>query len=100
LSEWFVKTNQYTEADALRFLEAQPDAKIRSPLRAFWKFFTFFFKHYIRRKGFLDGAQGLISVLYFGLYHFTLDIKKWELAHRKKLQKEIDYIDPIRPQSR
>ena len=90
LSEWFIKTNQYTEVDALAY-----QGKLRSALAIVFRFEIFFYKHYFFKRGFLDGLQGFLSVLYFGLYHFTLDFKKWEKAYLKTKALEVDYLKPI-----
>lgn len=95
LSEWFIKTNQYTEHDAEKQAEAlPPDAKL-TMYGAYWQAFKFFVRHYFLRLGFLDGFHGLVSVWYFMLYHLTLRIKIWEKVQQKRMREERDYLKPI-----
>lgn len=92
LSEWFVKTNQYTEHDAVK---TWPSAKIRT-FSAFYRAGAFFFRHYFWKLGFLDGFHGLVSIFYFMLYHLTLDVKKWEKKVLASKTLESDYLEPIK----
>lgn len=91
LSEWFVKTNLYTELDAEKKLAS--GISIRR-FRAFWDAFCFFNKHYFLRLGFLDGYAGLVSIVYFMMYHLTLQVKLWECTERQGLCQERDYLEP------
>lgn len=92
LSEWFIKTNQYTELDASK---AEPKSWL-----ALYEFIKFFLKYYFYKRGFLDGFHGLVATLYFGLYHFTLKVKAWDLAQRKLLKEGEHYLSPFSHQSR
>lgn len=89
LSEWFVKTNQYTEHDAEQKLKngANPSA-----IRAIFKAKKFFVKYYFFKLGFLDGMQGFLSVFYFMLYHFTLDMKILEKKFLNTKTEGQDYL--------
>ncbi len=89
LSEWFMKTNQYTEHDV-----SKRNASIRT-YSAFYQAFCFFIKNYFFRLGFLDGFRGLLSVFYFMLYHLTLEVKGWERSQWKSLEYEKDWIKPF-----
>ncbi len=93
LSEWFMKTNQYTEVDAIEAVKSK--SKPRSTLAILFRFIRFFLKHYFVRRGFLDGIHGFLSVTYFGLYHFTLDFKKWEKSYLSGCELETEYLKPI-----
>lgn len=94
LSEWFIKTNQYTEHDAAKIAQGSSLDEIKT-YRAFVEAFRFFMTHYVFKLGFLDGFHGLVSVFYFMLYHLTLNIKIWERVSMKSLIEENDYIKPI-----
>ena len=95
LSEWFIKTNQYTEHDADK--SQAPGSARRSPMKygAFMAAISFFVKHYFVKRGFLDGFHGLVSVFYFMLYHLTLKIKIWEKSNLKGMKEERDYLKPL-----
>jgi glycosyltransferase involved in cell wall biosynthesis len=99
LSEWFLKTNQYTEHDAMVIASNQ---KLENPSTygAFLAALRFFIKHYFIKLGFLDGFVGLVSVVYFMLYHLTLKIKIWEHVSRRSMVEEQDYLHPIEPLKR
>jgi glycosyltransferase involved in cell wall biosynthesis len=92
LSEWFIKTNQYTE------LDASPDKA--ATWSALFNFIRFFIKHYFIKQGFMDGWHGFLSCFYFGLYHFTLSAKSWEKAFLRDKRCGEDYLMPFGPQSR
>lgn len=92
LSEWFLKTNQYTELDA-------SPAKTRT-WGALLDFTRFFLRHYFWKRGFLDGWRGFLACWYFGMYHFTLSAKSWERAQLEHAQLERDYLAPLAPQGR
>ncbi|MBC7397757.1 MAG: glycosyltransferase, partial [Bdellovibrionales bacterium] len=87
LSEWFIKTNQYTEVDALAH-QGQP----AQPRTLVWRAFKFFCKYYGIKQGFRDGVHGFLSVTYFMLYHFTLGFKIWEKQLLKTKKIEEDYL--------
>ena len=91
LSEWFLKTNQYTEHDARKNYKQSHSRRGM----AFGDAFLFFVKHYFFKRGFLDGFHGLVAVFYFMLYHLTLQVKLWEYQYKEKLIKNEDYLDPI-----
>lgn len=95
LSEWFIKTNQYTEHDAEQQAAANLDAKNVTTYGAFFYAFLFFIRHYFIKLGFLDGFHGLVAVFYFMLYHLTLRIKIWERIQRRKLHEGQDYLKSI-----
>lgn len=90
LSEWFIKTNQYTEADAQAF-----QGTSERPLKLIWKAYLFFLKHYIWKQGFRDGVHGFLACTYFSLYHFTLGFKIWEKSFLRTKELEIDFLKPI-----
>lgn len=96
LSEWFIKTNQYTEHDSVTDLAAlrKQDQTPRT-YGAFWDAFRFFVRHYFIKLGFLDGFRGLVAVFYFMLYHLTQKIKIWEKYEQQQMKEEVDYIKPI-----
>lgn len=95
LGEWFLKTNQYTEHDAARKILEVPAAMPVATYGAFYRAFRFFFRHYVLKRGFLDGFHGLVSVFYFMLYHLTLEIKLWERQTMRNLKEERDYLKPL-----
>lgn len=95
LSEWFIKTNQYTELDAERRFLALNGSTNVTTYGAFFDAFKFFVKHYFLKLGFLDGFRGLVAVNYFMLYHLTLKIKVWERVSQRGLKEERDYLKPI-----
>lgn len=90
LSEWFMKTNQYTEIDALA--ASGPAA---SAFKTVWLAIRFFIKHYFFRQGFRDGTAGFLAVVYFSFYHFTQNFKIWEKQQLKSKVLEQDYLNPI-----
>jgi glycosyltransferase involved in cell wall biosynthesis len=92
LSEWFLKTNQYTELDAAPSRISTWGALIRFKL--------FFFKHYFWKLGFLDGWRGFLATWYFGMYHFTLAAKSWEKAQLSSGTEGKDYLKPLPPPGR
>lgn len=92
LSEWFIKTNQYTELDA--------KAERAKTWTAFFQFIRFFIKHYFIKLGFVDGWHGFLSCFYFGMYHFTLSSKCWEKAFLASKIVNKDYLSPLPPQGR
>ncbi len=92
LSEWFIKTNQYTHNDA--------SANHIKTWSALVQFSSFIIKHYIFKRGFLDGWRGFLACFYFGLYHFTLNAKSWERSELSKLKQEIDFLAPMMPKTR
>jgi glycosyltransferase involved in cell wall biosynthesis len=94
LSEWFIKTNQYTEHDAVKQVADLGSQKPKT-YGAFFDAGRFFVKHYFIKRGFLDGFRGLVSVFYFMLYHLTLKIKIWERANLRGMKEERDYLKPI-----
>lgn len=95
ISEWFIKTNQYTEHDADRtHAHHAANTKITT-YGAFFEATKFFVKHYFVKRGFLDGFHGLVSVFYFMLYHLTLKIKIWEKSNLKGMKEERDYLKPL-----
>ena len=91
LSEWFLKTDQYTEHDARASYRSAP---VRS-WGAFWEALYFFVKHYFFRRGFLDGFHGLVAVFYFMLYHITLKIKRWELRYKNSRTEGEEFLKSI-----
>lgn len=91
LSEWFLKTDQYTEHDARASYRSAP-ARTWS---AFWEASRFFVNHYFFRRGFLDGFHGLVAVFYFMLYHLTLRIKRWELGYKDTRIEGEDFLKSI-----
>lgn len=91
LSEWFVKTDQYTEYDARSSYRSVP---VRT-WSAFLEASGFFVKHYFLRRGFLDGFHGLVAVFYFMLYHLTLTIKRWELDYKDTCAEGEDFLKSI-----
>jgi glycosyltransferase involved in cell wall biosynthesis len=93
ISEWFLKTNQYTEHDAEK--QAAGGGVAKAPYGAFFGAFRFFVRHYFFRLGFLDGFHGLVSVFYFMLYHLTLRVKVWEKLNIRGLKEERDYLKPL-----
>lgn len=95
LSEWFIKTNQYTEHDAEKKAAELPQVAKVTMYGAYWDAFKFFVKHYFFRLGFLDGFHGLVSVWYFMLYHLSLKIKVWERINLRGLREERDFLNPI-----
>lgn len=100
LSEWFVKTNQYTEHDAERIAAGMPNDRSVKTYGVFFTGFRFFLKHFFWKRGFLDGYRGFLAVFYFMLYHITLQAKIWEKINQRGLQEERDYLRPIEPNSR
>ena len=90
LSEWFIKTNQYTEVDAAQSSEMPKTAKA-----IVWRACRFFFRHYVIKQGFRDGVPGFLSVFYFTLYHFTLQFKIWEKHALQSKALEAEYLHPI-----
>ena len=68
LSEWFIKTNQYTEVDSIKNFEKTSFDGIYF-FKIFYKAVKFFVKHFFIKKGFLDGPRGFLSVLFFMFYH-------------------------------
>lgn len=92
LSEWFQKTNQYTEHDAVTHGQK---SDYRSTLSTVVRAVRFFFRHYFLRRGFRDGTRGFISIFYFTLYHMTLDFKRWEKRELAALEVEKDYLKPF-----
>ncbi|MEW6055852.1 MAG: glycosyltransferase family 2 protein [Bdellovibrionota bacterium] len=100
LSEWFSKTNQYTEHDTIAAFAKVSDARSIPTYGAFYRAFRFFIRHYFLKRGFLDGFHGLVSVFYFMLYHLTFQIKVWERAERQRLKEEQDYLKPFETQLR
>ncbi len=90
LSEWFIKTNQYTEVDALAFT-----GRPSPPFTIVFRALKFFFKQFVIKQGFRDGVHGFLSVTYFMLYHFTLGFKIWEKHLLKTKKLERDYLRPI-----
>lgn len=96
LSEWFIKTNQYTEHDAVSSYKNSKDATWLAVFDAM----RFFLRHYFFKRGFLDGFRGFVSVFYFMLYHMTLKIKVWEKKELDRLKIEEDYLIPIAPPKR
>jgi len=98
LGEWFVKTNQYTEHDAdvisIEILAGKSKYSVKT-YGAFWDAFRFFIRHYIFKRGFLDGFHGLVAVYYFMLYHLTLKIKVWEKVNQIGQMEERDFLKPL-----
>jgi glycosyltransferase involved in cell wall biosynthesis len=100
LSEWFIKTNQYTEHDAEVAAERLKSGAKVSTYGAFISAARFFVRHYFIRRGFLDGFAGLVSVFYFMLYHLTLKVKVWERVNQAGLLEERDYLKSLEPGKR
>lgn len=92
LSEWFEKTNQYTELDALKKYKLQKSRGRWAAIDAL----KFFLKYYIIKKGFRDGMHGFVATVYFMLYHFTLQMKIWEKETIEKLTDEKDYLSSFK----
>lgn len=95
MSEWFIKTNQYTEHDAEKFAIEHASVHWIKNYGAIFSAWRFFIKHYFFRWGFLDGFAGFVSVFYFMLYHFTLKVKYWEKVNQRGLLESRDYLKPI-----
>ena len=95
ISEWFIKTNQYTEHDAEKFVIDHSNLKCFKPRGTVAFAINFFIRHYFFRCGFLDGFHGFVSVVYFMFYHFTLRVKYWEKVNQKGLLEERDYLKPL-----
>ncbi len=89
LSEWFVKTNQYTEHDANQKMNSN---NARNLFFAIINAKKFFIRHYFFKLGFLDGFHGFVSVFYFMLYHFTLDLKIIEKKYLQTKSNGTDYL--------
>lgn len=95
LSEWFLKTDQYTEHDAEKAVR-EAGASVRvSTLGAILGAKWFFLKHFFWRLGFLDGFRGFVSTFYFMLYHLTLRVKIWEKREQRGLMEERDFLRPM-----
>ncbi len=92
LSEWFIKTNQYTQNDI--------DIKNSRSWTPLLSLLSFIFKTFIIKRGFLDGWRGFLASFYFGLYHFTLSAKSWEYNELSRLKLDVDYLKPLKPNSR
>ena len=82
VSQFVNRHNGYSTREALANLEERgvlPEKEIlfnlkKKPLKRFFKF-------YIRKQGFLDGAHGLIFSVLFAWVHFINWAKYWELLH-------------------
>lgn len=74
------KLNHYTSLEAQgRFSSGQ-----RASLYGlFWRPFERFFKNYVLKRGFLDGAQGLLYCFLTGYYTFIFNLKIWEQTAKK-----------------
>ena len=89
LSEWFQKTDQYTEFDASN---GGQDGEFRSVFSTIYRAFRFFLRHYFWKQGYRDGTRGFISIFYFSLYHVTLDFKRWEKRVLSSAVPERDFL--------
>ena len=81
ISEFVNRHNGYSAREAQAEFEKHPSITPdkmkyeleRKPLKRFFKF-------YFRKKGFMDGAHGLIFSVLFAWVHFMNWVKYWELA--------------------
>lgn len=74
VSEFFEKTNKYTNLDAKIIASTRHVNLLRITLFPLGSFFKLFFF----QKGFLDGEIGLISCFLFSMYNLIEKIKIWE----------------------
>lgn len=77
LQQYLHKMTHYTHAWA-----TQNQHKSTHPIVAFWKAGFAFFKIYVLKKGFLDGAQGFIVAIMGAIYTFVKYTEAW-LLHKK-----------------
>jgi len=85
ISEFIKRHNHYADIEAKKILDTQgvlDDKVIRynlkiKPLKRFWKF-------YVKKKGFREGAYGFIFSVLFAWVHFINWAKYWEITKDKK----------------
>lgn len=79
VARWFEKANYYTERDVERLDPASVDA--RAAARAMlWGPIKTFLVFYLKRKGYKDGALGLLACGGYAAYVFIENAKRWERA--------------------
>ena len=82
LSQMIVKTNQWSETEALLRFDAQ------HPVMSWWRFprvmIAAFLNSYIKQGGFRAGTTGLIESMYQSYSIFITYVKLWELQHSSR----------------
>lgn len=81
LSDTLKRFNAYTSAKAVDLVE---QGKFDSTLSNIRRFFTRFYKCFVRRKGYKEGSIGFIIALLTGLYPLVSTLKAQELLKKKK----------------
>ncbi len=82
-SQFLQRHNWYSQLEAREELEKRgriPDAEVefnlrKKPIKRFWKF-------YVKKAAFLDGAHGLIFSVLYAWMHFVNWAKYWELCRK------------------
>ena len=82
VKQFVMRHNGYSTREAQALFEEKgclPEENILHNLKE--KPLKRFFKFYIKKKGFLDGAYGLIFSVLFAYVHFMNWVKYWEVCH-------------------
>lgn len=81
LATYLTKLNRYTSFEARQMLrEARPLRDLRFPVRSILRSILQFYRLYVRRRGYRDGAYGFVISLLGAMYPFLADAKYWEMA--------------------
>jgi len=81
IRHFILKLNDYTGGEALKLLKA--GGKM-SPLRGIYWGVRHFFRRYVLRAGYRDGAFGFMLSVFMGFYWFLAFCKAWELQRARR----------------